>query len=77
MKDLTVPFETNSPVDPERFKGRKENVRDVLKYMPTVIKRETPSFFHNRKKGMGKTSFVNYLSKLVEDNYQMIPIYQQ
>ena len=70
------PFKTNGPVDPERFKSRKENIQDVLKYMPTVVnKGKLHHFFITGKIGMGKTSFVNYLSKIVEDNYQMIPIY--
>ena len=70
------PFCTNGPVDPEMFKGRHENVRDVLKYIPTVINQgKLYHFFITGKRGMGKTSFVKYLSKEVEDTYQMIPIY--
>ena len=58
------------------FKGRHENVHDVLKYIPTVINHERLyHFFITGKRGMGKTSFVKYLSKEVEDTYQMIPIY--
>ena len=70
------PFYTSGPVDPERFKGRDDNVRDVLKFIPSVINQgRLYHFFVTGKRGMGKTSFVKYLSKQVEDNYHMVPIY--
>ena len=76
LEKFESPFCTNGPVDPEMFKGRHENIRDVLKYIPTVINQgKLYHFFITGKRGMGKTSFVKYLSKEVEDNYQMIPIY--
>lgn len=32
-------------------------------------------FFITGKRGMGKTSFVQYVSRIAEDNFQMIPIH--
>ena len=70
------PFYTSGPVNPENFKGRENNVNNVLKFIPSVINQgRLYHFFVTGKKGMGKTSFVKYISKQVEDNYHMLPIY--
>ena len=70
------PFCTNRPVSPEMFKGRHENVRDVLKYIPTVINQgRLYHFFITGKRGMGKTSFVKYVAKITEYKYNMFPVY--
>lgn len=70
------PFDPRHPVSPEKFKGRQDDVKKILMYIPKIINQKRPEhFFITGKKGMGKTSFVNYISKIVEENFQMIPIY--
>ena len=70
------PFDPGHPVSPEKFKGRQEDVTKILRYIPKIINQgRAEHFFITGKRGMGKTSFVDYISKIVEENFQMIPIY--
>ena len=70
------PFDPGHPVSPEKFKGRQDDVEKILRYIPKIINQKRPEhFFITGKRGMGKTSFVDYISKIVEENFQMIPIY--
>lgn len=70
------PFDPGHPVSPEKFKGRQDDVAKILRYIPKIINQGRPEhFFITGKRGMGKTSFVDYISKIVEENFQMIPIY--
>lgn len=70
------PFDPGHPVSPEKFKGRQDDVKKILRYIPKIINQKRPEhFFITGKRGMGKTSFVDYISKIVEENFQMIPIY--
>ncbi|MBR6024925.1 MAG: orc1/cdc6 family replication initiation protein [Methanobrevibacter sp.] len=79
--DLTTefpdsPFEPGHPVSPDKFKGRKNDIIKIIRYLPRVINKGTPEhFFITGKRGMGKTSFVKYIGSLAEDNYQMVHIY--
>lgn len=70
------PFEPGRPVSPDNFKGRKEDINKIIKYLPKVKNQGTPEhFFITGKRGMGKTSFINYVSRKAEDDFQMIPIH--
>lgn len=70
------PFEPWRPVSPEKFKGRIKDRDKILKRIPHVIKHgRVEHFFITGKRGMGKTSFINYVSRFAEDNYHMIPIH--
>ena len=70
------PFEPGRPVSPRKFKGRLRDVQKILRVIPRTIRDGMPEhFFITGKRGMGKTSFIKYVAKLAEDNYQMIPVY--
>ena len=71
-----TPFEPGRPVSPSNFKGRRNDCIKIIRYIPGVIKNGKPEhFFITGKRGMGKTSFIQYVSKIAEDNFQMIPIH--
>lgn len=70
------PFEPWRPVSPEKFKGRVKDRDKILRKVPHVIKQgRAEHFFITGKRGMGKTSFINYVSRVAEDEYHMIPIH--
>lgn len=70
------PFEPWHPVSPDNFKGRKEDIVKILRYMPKIIKQGIPEhFFITGKRGMGKTSFVKYVGNKIEEEFHMLPIH--
>ena len=70
-----TPFEPGRPVSPSNFKGRRNDCIKIIRYLPGVIKNGVPEhFFITGKRGMGKTSFIQYVARIAEDNFQMIPI---
>ena len=70
------PFEPTRPVSPRKFKGRLKDTQKILRQIPRTIHNGMPEhFFITGKKGMGKTSFVRYVARQAEDDYQMIPVY--
>ena len=70
------PFLPGYPIYPSNFVGRKEDVKTILRYLPRVINQGIPEhFFITGKRGMGKTSFIQYVASIVEKEYNMIPIY--
>lgn len=69
------PFEPWRPVSPEKFKGRMKDRDKILRRLPTVVKHGVAEhFFITGKRGMGKTSFINYVSMIAEKDYNMVPI---
>ena len=70
-----TPFEPGRPVSHSNFKGRRKDCIKIIRYLPGVIKNGVPEhFFITGKRGMGKTSFIQYVSRIAEDYFQMIPI---
>lgn len=70
------PFEPCRPVSPEKFKRRVNDRNKILRRIPAVIKNgRAEHFFITGKRGMGKTSFINYVSRYAEDHYNMIPVH--
>ena len=70
-----TPFEPGRPVSPSNFKGRRNDCIKIIRYLPNVIRNGVPEhFFISGKRGMGKTSFIQYVARIAEDNFQMIPI---
>ena len=64
------------PVYPDDFIGRIKEVEMILRYLPCVIKQGIPEhFFIIGKRGMGKTSFIQYVACIVKKEYNMIPVY--
>ena len=70
------PFLPGYPIYPSNFVGRKNDVDKILRYLPRVIKQGLPEhFFITGKRGMGKTSFIQYVANIAEKEYDMITIY--
>lgn len=70
------PFLPGYPIYPSNFVGRTADVKTILRYLPRVIQQGIPEhFFITGKRGMGKTSFIQYVASIVEKDYDMIPIY--
>ena len=70
------PFEPGKPVSPHKFKGRIKDCKKIIRNIPKVIHTGIPQhFFITGKRGMGKTSFAKYVSRVAEDNFNMIPIH--
>ena len=70
------PFLPGYPIYPSNFVGRKKDVETILRYLPRVIQQGIPEhFFVTGKRGMGKTSFVQYVANIAEKDYDFIPIY--
>lgn len=70
------PFEPGHPVSPSNFKGRKKDINKISRRLPKVKNQGVPvHFFITGKRGMGKTSFVKYLSNEICNKYDLTPIY--
>lgn len=70
------PFEPGKPVSPYKFKGRIKDCKKIIRNIPKVIHTGVPQhFFITGKRGMGKTSFAKYVSRVAEDNFNMISIH--
>lgn len=70
------PFLPGHPISPDSFFGRKEDIAKITRYFPRVITQGIPEhFFITGKRGMGKTSFVKYVARVAEDEYNMFPVY--
>ena len=70
------PYLPGYPIYPSNFVGRDNDVETILRYLPRVIQQGIPEhFFITGKRGMGKTSFIQYVASIVEKDYNMIPIY--
>lgn len=57
------------------FVGHEELIKNILKYIPTVLEGKNRNFYIVGSKGMGKSSLAYYLAYLLENNYSVIPIY--
>lgn len=65
-------FQPGQPVSPDRFEGREDIIKDILKYFPAVKSGNPQHFFITGKRGMGKTSLANYISDFARNNHSMV-----
>jgi len=73
--ELETPFQPESPVKPENFKGRTEIIRKILRYLNKSLKGEVQHFFLTGNKGMGKTSIADFIIRFVSKKYNMTYAY--
>ena len=73
--DRESPFQPGIPVSPERFSGRQETIKKILRYVNPTIKGETQHFFLTGKRRMGKTSVVDFVKNFVDYKKNMIGVY--
>ncbi len=65
-------FQPGQPVSPDRFEGREDIIKEILKYFPSVKSGNPQHFFITGKRGMGKTSLAHYISDFARNNYSMV-----
>ena len=79
MKDYKItrqsPFTPGTMVNPRDFVGREEIIKDIIKYIPSVINGKNRNFYIVGNRGMGKSSLAYYLADLLKENYSIIPVY--
>ena len=68
---------TTKEVNMQNFPFKKDNISldKLIRCIPPVKKQGVPEhFFITVKEGIDRTSFINYLSQELKENFQMIPI---
>ncbi|MCL2157319.1 MAG: ATP-binding protein [Methanobrevibacter sp.] len=70
-----TPFQPGYPVDPDKFKGRRDIIENINRYLLKINKGEAQHFFLTGKRGMGKTSLASYINELVKRKYKMIGVH--
>lgn len=73
--DRESPFQPGIPVYPDRFIGRQETIKKILRYVGPAIKGETQHFFLTGKRRMGKTSVTDFVKDFVDYKKGMIGVY--
>ena len=73
--DRESPFQPGIPVSPDRFSGRQETIKKILRYVNPAIKGETQHFFLTGKRRMGKTSVTDFVKDFVDYKKGMIGVY--
>ncbi|RAP43572.1 MAG: hypothetical protein BZ136_09550 [Methanosphaera sp. rholeuAM74] len=69
------PFQPNDPVNPKKFKGRQEIIKQIDRYIPNARNGIVQHFYLTGKRGMGKTSLANYLLDNYERNHNTIGVH--
>ena len=73
--DRESPFQPGIPVSPDRFSGRNETIKKILRYVNPAIKGQTQHFFLTGKRRMGKTSVTDFVKDIVGSQKGMIGVY--
>ena len=73
--DRESPFMPGIPVFPDRFCGRQESIKKILRYVNPAIKGETQHFFLTGNRRMGKTSLIDFVKDFVDYKKGMIGVY--
>lgn len=73
--DRESPFQPGIPVSPDRFSGRQETIKKILRYVNNAIKGDTQHFFLTGKRRMGKTSVTDFVKEFVDYKKNMIGVY--
>jgi hypothetical protein len=75
LDDKESPFQPGKPVDPNYFKGRKENIKEVSKYLKQSVSGDSQHFFITGKRGIGKSSFARYIGEIAKIHCNMISVH--
>ena len=73
--DRESPFQPEIPVFPDRFKGRQETIRKILRRANIIYKGEPQHFFLTGKRRMGKTSVADFVKDYLDYKKNMIGVY--
>lgn len=65
-------FQPGQPVSPDRFKGREQILKEILKYFQGITSGYPQHFFITGKRGMGKTSLANFVADFAEKDFSMV-----
>lgn len=75
LADKESPFQPGKPVDPNKFKGRKENIKEVSRYLKQAMAGDSQHFFITGKRGLGKSSFARYMGEIAKLKCNMISVH--
>ncbi|WP_407381787.1 AAA family ATPase [Methanobrevibacter sp.] len=73
--DRESPFQPGIPVSPDKFRGRQETIKKILRYVNPAINGKTQHFFLTGKRRMGKTSVADFVKDFVGYKKNMIGVY--
>ena len=73
--DRESPFQPGKRVDSYYFKGRRESIIKILKYVNSVKNSQVQQFFLTGQKGFGKTSPAEFVKQYIEDNLGLTGVY--
>lgn len=63
------PFQPGDPVKPEYFEGRKQLIEEYLLFLNQSTYGNPQHLFINGKRGMGKSSFADYLISCAKNRF--------
>ena len=69
------PFTPGTPVPPELFVGRKEQLREAARYMDRAVAGKLENLFLVGERGIGKSSFAAYLRRVAEIEKRMLSVH--
>ena len=69
------PFQPGDPVKPEYFEGRKQLIEEYLLFLNQSTYGNPQHLFINGKRGMGKSSFADYLISCAKNRFDLIGIH--
>ena len=69
------PFEPGKPVKPENFQGRVKLIKIFSLFINQAKFGNQEHFFINGRRGMGKSSFADYLLNIARTEYGMIGVH--
>ena len=75
LSDKESPFQPGKPVDPNNFEGRKENIKEVSRYLKQALAGDSQHFFVTGRRGIGKSSFARYMGEIAKLNCNMISVH--
>lgn len=75
INDMDSPFQVGMPVVSENFIGREKVLENILKRIASLNTNNQQHFFITGERGIGKTSLTNYISDIVEKEFQFLTIH--
>ena len=72
--ELESPFQPSTPVKPEFFKGRREIIKKILRYLNKSMKCDVQHFFLTGNRGMGKTSIAEFIMEEIKE-FNILSVY--
>lgn len=75
ISERESPFQPGRPVSPDKFKGREDIIKEIIKYFYSIVNGNPHHFFITGKRGIGKTSLANFISDYGKNNHAMVTVH--